>query len=326
MRAMAIVMALTLAFAGSVHAHEAKRTPQASVAPVGKQVAPAKPSAQSKSSSVERRANGRQSAPARTQAARPPRSFYPVPYDPQTAALGDGFLSGSHFIRMEVLRAAGEDPFEGTRRPAVAILHGASGIAGTRLYHLYAEELNKRGIHAYIVYYYDGLPGVRNPSSPAHYPQRDRIIEDAIEHLAGRPEVDANRIGFFGVSLGGFHTLQIAATDKRVKAAVSLVGAMPRQLPLEAIAAMPPTLILHGDEDRIVPVDRAYEAASILDQVGAPYELVVYDGEGHGFSAPARDDSVHRTGDFFDIHLNGRDIFTAPSARPQRKSETVLLN
>lgn len=252
----------------------------------------------------------------KARAERPSRPAYAEPYDPNTAQRGEGYLSDGRFIRMQIIRAEDRDPF-GARLPTVAILHGASGLSGTTLYHIYAQEFARRGMNAFIVHYYDGLPGVRNPASPQHYPRRDRIINDLLDHLSERADVDPTRIAFFGVSLGGFHTLQIASQDRRVAAAVSLVGAMPVQVPVGRITAMPPTLILHGDQDRIVPVSRAYAAADILDQIGSSYELVIYEGEGHGFSHTARNDSLKRAGDFFDYHLNGRMTIHDPG-RPQQ--------
>lgn len=40
-----------------------------------------------------------------------------------------------------------------------------------------------------------------------------------VEYLASRPEVDANRIGCLGISMGGYRTMYLAALDERIKAA-----------------------------------------------------------------------------------------------------------
>ena len=47
----------------------------------------------------------------------------------------------------------------------------------------------------------------------------------AVEHLAGRPEVDADRIAAFGISRGGYSVMQLAgAYPERVKAVVAIAG------------------------------------------------------------------------------------------------------
>ena len=46
--------------------------------------------------------------------------------------------------------------------------------------------------------------------------------------------------------------------------------------------AKTPTLILHGERDRRVPLNQAYELYRGLKYVKVPTELIVYPREGHG--------------------------------------------
>jgi dipeptidyl aminopeptidase/acylaminoacyl peptidase len=50
--------------------------------------------------------------------------------------------------------------------------------------------------------------------------------------------------------------------------------------------AKTPTLIQHGEFDRRVPIQNAYELFQGLQDVGVPTELVVYKGFGHGITKP----------------------------------------
>ena len=50
---------------------------------------------------------------------------------------------------------------------------------------------------------------------------QQRGYKDAITFLAGREEVDADRIGIWGTSYSGGHVLSVAAHDKRVRAVVA---------------------------------------------------------------------------------------------------------
>lgn len=210
--------------------------------------------------------------------------------------------------------------------PAVLILHGARGIGRNTLYERLAERLVERGHNAFIFQY---LRGVEPPSAPpagkspsartaparakAPPPRRrdvdsdaqTRAIDAAITAVQALGYVDHERIGLFGLSLGGFHALAIAARDDRIGAVVDMFGAMPRPVgPI--VARMPPTLILHGDRDAVVPVRRAHELARLLKTIGATYELKIYKGQGHSFTGAADQDSIERSVDFLDRWLRPR--------------------
>jgi dienelactone hydrolase len=53
-----------------------------------------------------------------------------------------------------------------------------------------------------------------------------------VDYLASRPEVDPNRIGCVGLSMGGLRTIHLAALDDRIKAAVAVgwMTSFPHQL------------------------------------------------------------------------------------------------
>lgn len=51
-----------------------------------------------------------------------------------------------------------------------------------------------------------------------------RDLSAVLDYLTGHPNVDAERIGMAGVSLGGMHTWLCAAIDSRVAAAAPMIG------------------------------------------------------------------------------------------------------
>ncbi|MEU8714222.1 alpha/beta hydrolase [Streptomyces sp. NPDC048663] len=53
---------------------------------------------------------------------------------------------------------------------------------------------------------------------PVDLTNYERAISCYIDHLAGLPEVDAERIGVFGISMSGYWGLRAAARDRRIKA------------------------------------------------------------------------------------------------------------
>ncbi len=64
---------------------------------------------------------------------------------------------------------------------------------------------------------------------------------------------------------------------------------------------LPPTLILHGDADTLVPLDQSERFVSRAKDAGATIELVVKPGKGHGWLTLGLD--VSTLADWFDEHL-----------------------
>ena len=142
---------------------------------------------------------------------------------------------------------------------------------------------------------------------------------------AGSYGIDASRIGVFGGSAGGHLSLMLglngddgdpAATDPvlrgpaRIKTIVAyyppvdlraLVGPSERfpalDFPKEQAATIspilfvdakdPPTLIVHGDADELVPLASGQSIHTALKNAGVKTDLVIIKGGDHGFSEPA---------------------------------------
>jgi acetyl esterase/lipase len=74
---------------------------------------------------------------------------------------------------------------------------------------------------------------------------------------------------------------------------------------------MPPTLIIHGDADTLVPIRQAQIFEARCKEVNAPFKLVVREGKGHGWKEMIEDMSLFA--DWFDEHLRGiKPVQTAP--------------
>ncbi len=66
---------------------------------------------------------------------------------------------------------------------------------------------------------------------------------------------------------------------------------------------MPPTLIIHGDADTLVPIQQAQEFVKKAQEAGATAKLVVKPGKGHGWVDLTSDLTV--LADWFDQYLTG---------------------
>jgi len=65
----------------------------------------------------------------------------------------------------------------------------------------------------------------------------------------------------------------------------------------------PPFLLFHGTKDELVPVDQARRFADKLQQAGVSVDLVIEEGEGHGFSKEAIAHAIPRMHEFLKQEL-----------------------
>lgn len=221
------------------------------------------------------------------------------------------FNSGGKTIEVERF-----EPVKEGKYPAVLVVHGADGLQyepWRKVYRGHAQELARHGYVALIVHYFDrtGSKVGDAKTNKEHFVTWMGTLGEAIAYTAGLPNVDGKRIGLLGVSLGSYLSLSLAAFDPRVGAVVEVFGGMPPQV-AGTLKKMPPTLILHGDADKLVPVAEARKLETVLKDKEIPYEIKIYPGQGHGFTGAAAKDALQRGRAFFDKHLK-KDKDEAPA-------------
>jgi dienelactone hydrolase len=82
----------------------------------------------------------------------------------------------------------------------------------------------------------------------------------SIDYLETRSDIDANKLGFYGISFGATHGVRLVAVDARLKAAVLLSGGlMVQPVEIDALNFAPrihvPVLMLNGRDDFIFPLE-----------------------------------------------------------------------
>jgi carboxymethylenebutenolidase len=213
------------------------------------------------------------------------------------------FTSGGKSIGLDCFLPASE----GRRFPAILGLHGSGGdFAGMGEP---AQQLASHGFAVYVLHYFDrtGTAEVSDRSVIfRHFFAWAKTLWDATGFVAGRPEVDPERIGLLGFSLGAYLALSNAAMDSRVQAVTEFFGGLPRELKL-FMRRLCPVLILHGDADSTVPVEEAYHLQQVLESRKIPYEMRIYPGAGHSFSGEVWRDAQLRTVAFFEKYLAGKE-------------------
>ncbi len=197
------------------------------------------------------------------------------------------FVSGGKPIGIDYHEPAGPGP-----HPAILLLHGSGGNIGFWTDRV-APYLTRLNVALYAVHYFERTGTSRASTATildgVHYPQWLETISDALAHVRSRPGVDAGRVALLGISLGAFLALSVAVDPAAgVRAVVELSGGMPDDYRPQATGSFPPTLILHGDADTVVPVGQARALESLLTGLGVAHQTEILRGQGHWFDSASQ--------------------------------------
>jgi eukaryotic-like serine/threonine-protein kinase len=146
---------------------------------------------------------------------------------------------------------------------------------------MFVDFLIKSGRAVMVPIYANTFERLRdNPDSGTHA-YRDQLIEDekdlsrAIDYLETRPDIDHDRLAYYGISWGGDVAPIMLAIEKRFKAAVLVAGAFEgsRELPeVDGVNFAPhvtvPVLMLNGRYDFMSPV--ATDQEPLFRMLGTP--------------------------------------------------------
>jgi len=198
-------------------------------------------------------------------------------------------------------------PSDADRPPLVLLL---PGLDSTKEEFFYWENVFlKRGLGTFSL---DGPGQGECGYSSTIRPDYEAAVSTVLDTLTKRNDIDGNRIGLAGVSLGGYYAARAAAFEPRVKAAVGICGpwnfaecwhVLPsltraafqyhsgakneeeakvnaNKLSLDSAAQKlkQPLLIIHGKLDRIIPWEQAHK---IVNAVGSHAELAMFENGNH---------------------------------------------
>ena len=205
------------------------------------------------------------------------------------------FLHQDHQIRLQVY----EPTDTRTKHPAIILMHGSGGNVA-RWSDRFAPALTRAGIALYGPHYFDrtatGRASLTDITDGVHVPLWLGTLAATITHVRTRPNIDPNRIALVGVSLGAFLSLAYAAqmsaspnpTDQQtIRCLVDLSGGLIEPFYSLATSHFPPTLILHGEADKVVSVTHAHQLATRLTELHVPHQTHILPHEDHWFSPPA---------------------------------------
>jgi carboxymethylenebutenolidase len=160
------------------------------------------------------------------------------------------------------------------------------------------------GVHVFVVHYFErtGHSWVPPAAIKDHFVDWLETLRDAVTYMTKQPGVDAKRIGLLGFSLGGYLSVALATQDSPIAAVAELFGGLPDHFTAE-VANMPPVLILHGGQDKVVPPAEAGKLEALLKQHRIPYDIKIYPDQGHHLSGLAQLDAMRRVVQFFRRYL-----------------------
>ncbi len=224
--------------------------------------------------------------------------------------------------------------------PAVLVIHGGGFCVGDKADEREAAialALAEQGYVCACLNY--TLSAEEDPWSA--WPRNLHDCRDAVRFLRLNADlygVDTESIGAIGASAGGYLALMLAHSrpgdgldaapegtemPAGVQAVVSMYGpvlfdgadspalAPPAALDTEVLsplthlaAAGPPTLLLHGTEDDVVPLAQSCRFAAAAREAGVECSLILVDGAPHSFDLePAQLDLRPMVLNFFNKHL-----------------------
>ncbi len=187
-----------------------------------------------------------------------------------------------------------DDESRNVHRPLLVFLHGAS-LCGNNL-----DRVKRYGpmdalrygeiIDAYII----------APQNPGGSWQPKKIM-NLIEWAEKNYKVDSNRIYVYGMSLGGYGTLDMCATyPDRIACGMALCGGATVR-DLSGLSRIP-MWIVHGTADRAVPVSASDKVVDAVKQTGDDSRLIYTRMPGVDHGRPARIFYMKQTYDWMFSH------------------------
>jgi dienelactone hydrolase len=136
----------------------------------------------------------------------------------------------------------------------------------------------------------------------ANYRRWAQVVEDIVADLRSRPIPPNRKIALVGQALGASVALLAGSHRVGVDAIAEWSGLLPNEF-FPKLQSLPPLLIIHGEQDKQVPVVNARQLVRLCELKDFTCEARIYPAEGHAFTSRAVDSANQRTLTFFRTYL-----------------------
>ena len=226
--------------------------------------------------------------------------------------------SGDDELKVDIYRPKDSGP-----HPAAILLHGSGGIHAIAVSNInrYASALAEQGVTTYVLHYFDGTGDWTASDSieTAHYFHWVKEVRDVITWAQMQKDIQPRRISVVGHSLGAWLAVGVGALDTRVFRLV-LLGSGLEPFLLDSIKRMPPTLLLHGEQDDVVPLTDMKYLQKFMSGKGFRVSTHVYPDERHSFGDSVAVDALTRAAQFIAPPPRRR---AAPALKPATRADST---
>ncbi len=191
-------------------------------------------------------------------------------------------MSGGKAIKLEAFA-----PTKRGKYPAILLVPESASLKQVgSIYRAIARMVSREGYVVIMVHFFDrtGDDGV----DPKRIDRKAFLawmgaVRDSVDYARKLPNVQTKKIGLLGFSLGAYLSMSVAREEGlEIGAVAEFFGGLTTEH-WKDLKRLPPTLIVHGARDKMVPVKEAHALRGFFESRKLPHQVQIYADQGHLF-------------------------------------------
>jgi esterase FrsA len=189
---------------------------------------------------------------------------------------------------MGALHVTRSKPTDATKKPAIIVSGGLDGYK-EELALLLQGSLAGSGVSNGVVLVLVDMPGTGQNPRPLSAKGHEEYAA-IIDRLALEPDIDSSRIGFMGLSFGGYWAVRLPQVEPRIKAAVNFGGPMTKAFTLGNFGRLPDAFVQAALQ--VMGVSNVFGLAGVSDSLAKAVSDGLKDANKPLLTINGTDDSV----------------------------------